>query len=313
MRDQISPVHEPPLNEYTAALREDGVAIFLFHGVIQPTAHEVRNYTRKHLSVDRFCAVLDALCASGTPVAMPELVEATDAGRPLPPRAFLVTFDDGFANNYSMAAPILQRRRIPATFYVTTGFIAEGGCSWTDLLEHAFESRAEVDVEWDAGVERVSCRTAAEKQAALDRIRAYVKSRRDVDPYECAASLRAQLGVVEPPADEQLDRKLSWSQVRELSEEPLFTVGGHGHTHRILEFLEQTSLEREIGHSLELLRPHVVGPVLHYSYPEGLRHCYSQRVVSLLKTHGIRCAPSAEPGVNRVGDDLFHLKRIPVV
>jgi hypothetical protein len=51
----------------------------------------------------------------------------------------------------------------------------------------------------------------------------------------------------------------------------------------------------------------------HYSYPEGLANCYSDRVIDLLRRQGIVCAPSAEHGVNRVGDDLFHLKRIMVV
>lgn len=312
MPDHVSPAHDPPLSDYTGQLRDDGVAIFLFHGVICSGVHRVRNYTRKHVTADRFGAVVDALCTAGTPVSMPDLVAANDTGRPLPPRAFILTFDDGFENNYSIAAPILERGGIPATFYVTSGFVDGNASSWTDLIEHAFESRDQVSAALDTG-EQVSCRTPAEKQQALDRIRSFVKSRRDIDPYQFAESVRSQLGVTDAPADEQLDRKMSWSQVRELSESDLFTVGGHGHTHRILEFLEQSDLEREIDQSLELLLPHVAGPILHYSYPEGLSDCYSPRIVSLLQRHGIRCAPTAEPGINHVGDDLFRLKRLLVV
>ena len=54
-------------------------------------------------------------------------------------------------------------------------------------------------------------------------------------------------------------------------------------------------------------------PVKHYSYPEGLEDCYSDRVINVLKQHGIICAPSAIHGKNCIGDDLFHLKRIMVV
>lgn len=313
MPDPVSRLHDTPLSEYTETLRDDGVAIFLFHGVIRPVDYEVRNYTRKHLTAERFSSILDALCGAGTPVSMSDLVAATDERRALPRRAFIVTFDDGFENNYSVAAPMLEQRRVAATFYVTTGFIAANASSWIDLIEHAFESRKEVSVAWGDPDSGASCRTPVEKQKALDEIRAFVKARRDIDPYEFAASVRSQLGITEAPADDQLDRKMSWAQVRELSESELFTIGGHGHTHRILEYLDQSALEREVAQSLELLRTHVARPVLHYSYPEGLSHCYSPRVVSLLRQHGIRCAPSAEPGVNRVGDDLFRLKRLPVV
>jgi peptidoglycan/xylan/chitin deacetylase (PgdA/CDA1 family) len=300
-------------NDHAAMLSDDTIVIFLFHGVIQSLHHEIRNYTRKHISVERFEEVLDALAVSGTPVSMPELVAATLQQRALPPRAFVVTFDDGFANNYAIAAPILERRRMPATFYVTSGFVEHNGSSWTDLIEHAFEGQPEVAVAWGngEGTAPVPYRTYDDKRQALDEIRAFVKRHREIDPYTFASSIRQQLGVVANPDDAELDRKMSWSQVRELSEHGLFTVGGHGHTHRILEFLPQADLEREVAESLDLLRRHV-GRVTHYSYPEGLAHCYSPRVIALLRAHGICCAPTAEPGVNRPGDDLFHLKRVMV-
>lgn len=312
MRPEVPGLHERAVTDYASALDDVGVAIFLFHGVIRPSTYEVRNYTRKHLTIERFGAVLDALCAAGTPVSMSDLVAATQTGRALPPRAFIVTFDDGFENNYSLAAPELERRGVPATFYVTSGFVDRNGSSWIDIIEHAFEACADIAATWRDG-ETVVCHTPAEKRDALDRIRKFVKTQRDVDPYALASSICEQLGVATAPDDVQLDRKMTWSQVRDLSRHDLFTVGGHGHTHRILSFLDQEELEREIALSLELLRVHVARPVVHYSYPEGLSHCYSPAVVSTLRQHGVCCAPTAEPGINRVGDDLFHLRRVAVI
>ncbi|MFH1452519.1 MAG: hypothetical protein ABIH00_00885 [Armatimonadota bacterium] len=52
---------------------------------------------------------------------------------------------------------------------------------------------------------------------------------------------------------------------------------------------------------------------MHYSYPEGLDYCYSDEVINMLKEYGIKCSPTAIDGVNKVGDDLFHLKRVAVV
>jgi peptidoglycan/xylan/chitin deacetylase (PgdA/CDA1 family) len=113
--------------------------------------------------------------------------------------------------------------------------------------------------------------------------------------------------------DPGLDQKLTWDQIRRVDAHPRFTVGGHSHTHRVLEFLDDVSLESEVATSLDLLQRHLGRPVRHYSYPEGLEHCYSARVIRVLRAHGVVCAPSAIPGLNRPGSDLFHLRRIPVV
>jgi len=300
------------MTDYTRFLGEDTFAIFLFHGVIRQQRHRIRNYTRKHLELNEFEAILRSLKSEGTAVSLPEIVAATQSGAALPPGAFAITFDDGFENNHSVAAPALSALDIPATFYVTSGFIAENGASWIDLIEYAVEHTpmARLDLPYP-GLTGVWT-TPAEKIALLNLVRQTVKGDRAIEPYEFAAEVMRQLGVGPLVPDPELDQKMSWAQVRALSEDPLFTVGGHSHTHRILAYLETDELTREIGLSLDLVRPHVSGPLTHYSYPEGLSYCYDDRVIRLLKEQAIICSPSAEHGVNRMGDDLFHLKRVMV-
>jgi len=300
------------MTDYSRFLGDDTVAIFLFHGVIRRPRHAVRNYTRKHLPVGDFLTVLDELCAAGVPVSIPELVAATRDGKSLPRRAFAVTFDDGFENNFSVVAPILTARGVPATFYVTTGFVGGNGCSWIDRIEYAVEATAAFELALPFDDQPRRYETPEQKRGLLETIRAVVKGDRTVDPEAVADEVWRQLGVTGMALDPELDRKLSWAQVRELARHPLFTVGGHGHTHRILEYLDQSDLEREVALSIEKLRANLAVPVEHYSYPEGLATCYSERVIRTLKAHGIVCAPTAEPGTNRPGDDLFRLRRVMV-
>ena len=147
----------------------------------------------------------------------------------------------------------------------------------------------------------------------LDEIRRLVKNNAELDPYEVAEEAWAQLGVKDFSPDPELDQKMNWDQVRELSQNELFTIGGHSHTHQILEYLPQPELDKEIGVSMEKLAEQLSYSAKHYSYPEGLGNCYSDRVINVLKQHGIVCAPTAIHGDNCIGDDLFHLKRIMVV
>src|SRR5690348_6204678 len=115
---------------YSPFLITDGFITFLFHGVIPRQRHMVRNYTNKHVTLDMFVEVLRDLRSNGTPISMNSIVEAHQTASKLPPRAFAVTFDDGFLNNYSVAAPVLDDMKMPATFYVTTGFIENNSSSW---------------------------------------------------------------------------------------------------------------------------------------------------------------------------------------
>ena len=58
---------------------------------------------------------------------------------PFPKNSFALTFDDGFENNMSIAAPILTDYKVPATIYVTTNFIENNEMSWIDKIESAFK------------------------------------------------------------------------------------------------------------------------------------------------------------------------------
>lgn len=295
---------------YTAYLQRGTFAIFLFHGVIHRQKHRVRNYTKKHIQQDEFAVLLDQLRGAGTCVSMDDIVGATERRASLPPHAFAITFDDGFANNLTIAAPLLEERALAATFYVTSGFIDENSASWTDLIEYAFEQRESVALELAVGYRTAT--TDVEKMALLDELRRWLKAADDVDPYAVADEVWMQLGITEFHADEELDRKMTWEEVRELDDHPLFTVGGHGHTHRILERLSDEELHREITMSVGRQKERLGAAPRHYSYPEGLADCYSERVIAALRSAGIVCSPTAELGVNVVGDDLFRLRRVMV-
>ena len=121
------------MKQFVERLSDEGaLTIFLFHGVVENSEHEVRNYTRKHLTVDEFQEVVGALSAAGQALSMDEVLERCLSKSAFPKRAFSITFDDGFENNYSVARPILERLKIPATIYVTSRFVEENGMSWID-------------------------------------------------------------------------------------------------------------------------------------------------------------------------------------
>jgi peptidoglycan/xylan/chitin deacetylase (PgdA/CDA1 family) len=302
------------MEDVSRRLVSDGFVIFLFHGVVRSNRYEVRNYTRKHLPVDEFSSVLHQLKGAGAPVSLDQVLAAGRGEARLPSNAFAVTFDDGFENNYSVAAPLLADMQIPATFYVSTAMVQDNSMSWIDRIEYCLEGMARGELRFPWRPDVMSFSTAHEKIAILDHLRGHIKSTTAIAPDEIADLVFDQCGI-EPVSSSQdpLDLKLSWRQVRQLNDQELFTVGGHSHEHLNLAFLSEPEMSRQIDTSLDLLKRMArVGP-RHYSYPEGLEHCYSSAVIAKLRSAGVSCCPTAIEGVNRVGDDPFHFRRLFVI
>ncbi len=296
--------------KYSSFLNENSFTIFLFHGVISNNIYNIRNYARKHITKETFTQVIKDLFENGNPISMNSIIEANKKNKDILPRSFTITFDDGFENNYSIAAPILEEFNIPATFYITKNFIENNNSSWMDMIEYAFESVDKFEIKFKEN--RLLCSNSQEKIVLLNQIRSFVKNNPAIDPYKFALDIWHQLSIKKMQPDQELDQKMNWQQVKTLSKNRLFTIGGHSHTHRILEFLPDKELRNEIDISIDVINKKLDNKIVHYSYPEGLKNCYSDRVISLLKDKGILCAPSAEHGVNKIGDDLFNLKRIMV-
>lgn len=287
------------------------LSILLFHGVVEDNVHyDVRNYNRKHIPKQYFAGVLERALQLGTAVSMDDVLTRYCEGEPPPPRAFAVTFDDGFENNYSVAAPILRDLNVPATFYVTSQFVDANAMSWIDRIEWAFERPDVVSVHLPWRKDVATASTPAEKIALLDEIRQVVKRDTQYREEDVVQTIFSQTGLDEIAASEEpIDRKMTWAQVAEISGNDLFIVGGHSHTHSVLSSLTRKQLNAEIDTSLRLISNSVGGPLVHYSYPEGLAHCYSQDVIDALKARGIRCCPTAIEGANAPGADPFHLRR----
>lgn len=300
--------------EYISRLSEKSLCIFLFHGVVESFKNPVRNYTRKHISKDYFARLMKELKNSGTPLSMDDVIEIHKSGEDYPDRAFAVTFDDGFENNYSVAAPVLKDMMVPATVYVTSGFVENNAMSWIDKIEYCIEKTRFDSLILPWKKEAVTLEDDKTKIAVLQDIRGNIKKNPEIDVDEFVENIFKQAGMdIVDSTNDPLDLKMNWKQVSQMAADDNFLIGGHTHTHAILSYLDDEKLKEEIDLSFKFIYENtVIKKLRHYSYPEGLDFCYNSHVAQLFMERGIECCPSAVDGVNDKSVDLFDLLRIEV-
>ncbi|MGD8752482.1 MAG: polysaccharide deacetylase family protein, partial [Anaerolineales bacterium] len=103
--------------------------ILLYHGITDPSG--VFDPFSLCVSPENFEEHLSILCRDAHPMGLEEMAQKLKNGG-LPPRAVAITFDDGYADNFYLAKPLLEKFKIPATVFVITGFL--GDTFWWDDL-----------------------------------------------------------------------------------------------------------------------------------------------------------------------------------
>jgi peptidoglycan/xylan/chitin deacetylase (PgdA/CDA1 family) len=303
------------MKNYSKYLKPKSCVIFLFHGVIKKNPFKIRNYNNKHLTIDKFEKVLDDIKdKNGVCLSLDEVYLKIKGKNRFEDYSYAITFDDGFFNNYSCALPILVKKRLKATFYITTNFIEKNELSWIDKIEYMVERTnliKKVNV-----LNKKFCIKNNKKSKInfLKKIRSLAKSNPAIDVFKLVFDIKSQLNYrgALTNINNILDKKMNWSQVKEINSHKNFCIGGHTTTHRILAFLNADSMKKEITNSIKIIYKNTGTKISHYSYPEGLPHTYSDREIKFLKKSGIKMCPSAEHGINNEKSNLYSLKRILV-
>lgn len=294
-------------------IKNNNFVIFLFHGVIKKNLFKIRNYNKKHILQKDFFKILKILKKKGNVLSLDEIYNCIKSKTALPKNTYAITFDDGFENNYSIAAPILNDLNLPATFYFSTDFVDNNTMSWIDKLEFCLEIKKKGDVYIPWLKKKISFATDISKITLLKEIRFFVKNNLKfnidnfVDSFFDDCKIKKISGL-----NTCIDKKINWKQVKSLNESSIFTVGGHSHNHLSLGSLSDAKLDFQINKSFSLFKEKLNLSIQHYSYPEGQKKDYNQKLISKLKSKGVKLSPSAIPGINHYKSDLFNLKRVQI-
>lgn len=222
----------------------------------------------------------------------------------LPVRALSVTFDDGYANNATVAAPILRRLGLHATFFIATGFL-DGGRMFNDTVIEAVRGfRGDVlDLEV-VGLGTHAMTTLDERRTAIDAILAGIKYRPEGERVELAERV-AEVARVKPPTDLMMTSEEAAKLAREG-----FELGGHTVSHPILAQVDAATARDEIVRGRARVDELSGRRTRLFAYPNGKpQRDYIAASSELVKELGFEGAVSTSRGVARIGSDPYEVPR----
>lgn len=278
------------------------LSILIFHRVLpQPDP-----LFPDEMHAERFDEICAWLAGGFNVLPMDQAVDRLRRGD-LPARALAITFDDGYADNHDVALPILQRHRLPAAFYIATGFL-DGGRMWNDTVIEAMRLAAGRELDLAGlgleGVATLPLGDTDQRRASIQVLLRALKYRPPEQRLELVQRVAERAGAALPN-----DLMMRSDQVKALHSAGML-VGAHTHSHPILGAMDKAAARREIELSRQRLEALLGESVRHFAYPNGVPGCdFTDETADLVSELGFDSAVTTGWGAARGSTDLFRLPR----
>lgn len=239
------------------------------------------------------------------------LADMADAGEPIPPGCVVITFDDGYADNYTNALSILQSHELTASVYLATGFIDSQQPFWFDMLSYYIMKMRPGALHLNRGNFRVDV-TENNRSEVRRSLGQAVRVIADSSRLHILQELAEQSGVSPSAEERELARPLTWDEVRALDKAGI-EIGSHTVTHPFLVQLSDEELRVELTQSKQRIEEETGTPVRSLSYPTGGSQYYDARTTELTSKAGYRFAVSYDHASTRLANlKPFEIPRIHV-
>lgn len=286
-------------------------AIFMLHHV-RP-AREAAFQPNRHLEVtpDFLRATLCHLRSRDIDVvSMDELHERLAQGR-FARRFAAFTLDDGYRDNLEFALPVLREFDAPLAVYVASDFAEGTGRLWWTALEAVIAKTDQIEVQIGNAALRLDATSPAAKQAAFDRLHDWLRALSgEHDLKREIEALCARYGVDIAALCRGLC--LSWDEVKQLSADPLVTIGAHTISHCNLARQSEEIAAQEMALSRVRIEHALERAVLHFAYPYGDREAAGGREFALASAAGFKTAVTTRPGM-LFAENAGHMTALPRV
>ena len=282
-------------------LNKSQVAIIVYHRVADLMEAP---FSLRPVETQQFEKQIRYLCKSFEILSLKELITLVLNRRSLPTKGVIITFDDGYRDNYLHAYPILKKYHVPATIFLTTGHIGTTEPFWWDRIGYAIFKTGLRELEVNSS-KRFSLSSASERRQAINIICEEAK-RLEEKEKERFISKFVQTCGVDIPTDLGDKLILGWDEVMEMKENGV-SFGAHGVTHASLTKVSPERALYEIIESKKVIESKLGQPVFAFCYPYG--H-FNASTIQLVKESGFLCGVTTLNKMVDTHEDLYTLGRV---
>jgi peptidoglycan/xylan/chitin deacetylase (PgdA/CDA1 family) len=221
----------------------------------------------------------------------------------LPPKALVITFDDGYKDNYTNALPILEKLHCPATFFIATKGV-EKGYLWNDEIEQAIKQTNCEKISNKITGSALSIKSPTEKIAAFHTIVNMLKFESNKQRTIKISALLEELQINTFTSTMMTTKQLSDLHSRG------FSLGAHTHSHTILTTETDETVQQELITNKNILEAITKQPINFLAYPNGLEgRDFNDPHCNIVEKLGFTAAFSTNDGGSISHDSLYKIPR----
>ena len=298
------------VNAALRAAQQKQLLVLSYHGVVSDEHYDPvhSDYT---VSVTAFREQMEILVRYFRPVTVSELADWWTGKAALPRHPVLVTFDDGYKNNLTNAAPVLLQLGVPALIHICTGYIDQERILWMlDIHRRVLH--------WPKGTIPIP---GSEIEKRLDDPRqrvplaSWVRQACKRLPHEECERYLNRLRETEIPEsdarDQEVFRFLSWDEVRTLQNKG-FEIGSHTSEHPILTRISGKRADQELRASKLAIEEQTGTECRCFAYPNGGEEEVSKAITERVRQAGYRFAFTTMGQFCSRNESPFELGRISI-
>jgi peptidoglycan/xylan/chitin deacetylase (PgdA/CDA1 family) len=227
-------------------------------------------------------------------------------------RYTLITFDDGYRDNFTVAYPILKRHGLPATFFVATGFIDSPRLPWWDEIAWMVRMSSRPGLELEAYFSRPIVYDEPDREDAIRKLlRAYKAMPSDATDSYVEAIARSTASGRYGNTD-VASLWMTWEMLREMRDHGM-AIGGHTADHVVLARQSEEGQRSQIRGCAERLQAELGEPMRWFSYPVGRLEAFNEATRRCLVECGVELAFSYYGGIRTFEDwDRHDVRRMAI-
>lgn len=268
------------------------LTVMAYHRIIDVNTPDFLYYDAIAASPDLFAREMAYVAENFNVINLARLHAFVKHGHALPPRPLLITFDDGYLDNYTNAFPVLRRLGLPAVIFLITDRMDNPIVPWWDECAYYFRHTEKSQVILPLlGEQDIS--TAKQRKVVLETLLSNLKAVPDAHKQRMIMQVSSALDVAPPPPDGSLF--VSWDQVREMVAHGI-ACQPHTASHPILTRVPQEQMHRQIKESRDRIISETGQEVMAFAYPNGKCADYDLSTQQTLSSLGYSMAFTVAAG-----------------